>query len=109
MTGYYMLRSYERAGYYETSLIIILTGLAVALYFLRRKHDPRFLIMFISGVCFQALMEYILQTTGARGPGYHFSMFGYSLSGIPANLFQGVSQGGIFALMAFWFVDLKTG
>ena len=109
MTGYYMLRSYDRAGYYETSLVIIFVALAIAFYFLRRKHDSRFLIMFISGVCFQAIMEYILQTGGARGAGYHFSMFGLSLSGIGANLFQGISQGGIFSLMAFWFVDLKTG
>jgi hypothetical protein len=63
----------------------------------------------VSGVVFQGVMEYILQVTGLRGSGYHFSVFGISMSGAWANLFQGLAEGAIFSLMAFWFVDLKTG
>jgi hypothetical protein len=109
MTGYYMVRSFDHAGYYETRLIMMLVAFGVACYALRRKRDPRYFVMLISGVFFQGLMEYILQATGLRGAGYHFSVFGISMSGVWANLFQGLAEGAIFSLMAFWFVDLKTG
>jgi hypothetical protein len=54
-------------------------------------------------------MEYILQATGLRGAGYHFSVFGINMSGVWANVFQGLAEGAIFSLMAFWFVDLRMG
>jgi hypothetical protein len=108
MTTYYMLRSFDHAGYYETRLILMVVALGLAYHALRRKQDSRYLVMLISGVFFQALMEYVLQVTGMRGPGYHFSVFGVSMSGIWANLFQGLAEGAIFSVMAFWFVDLKT-
>ena len=109
MTSYYMVRSFDYAGYYETRLIMMLVAFGVAFYFLRRKQDSRYLVMLVSGVFFQGLMEYILQLTGLRGAGYHFSVFGITMSGVAANLFQGLAEGAIFSLMAFWFVDLKTG
>jgi hypothetical protein len=109
MTSYYMLRSFDHAGYYETRLILMFVAMALAFHALRRKQDSRYLVMLISGVFFQALMEYILQVTWMRGPGYHFSVFGVSMSGMGANLFQGFAEGAIFSVMAFWFVDLKTG
>ena len=108
MTTYYMLRSFDHAGYYETRLILMLVAAGLAYHALRRKQDARYLVMLISGIFFQALMEYVLQVTGLRGPGYHFSVFGVSMSGIGANLFQGFAEGAIFSVMAFWFVDLKT-
>ena len=108
MTNYYMLRSFDHAGYYETRLILVVVALGLAYHALRRKQDSRYLVMLISGVFFQALMEYILQVTGMRGAGYHFSVFGVSMSGICANLFQGLAEGAIFSVMAFWFLDLKT-
>jgi hypothetical protein len=108
MTNYYMLRSFDHAGYYETRLILMFVAIGLAYHALRRKQDSRYMVMLISGVFFQALMEYILQVTGMRGPGYHFSVFGISMSGIGANLFQGFAEGAIFSVMAFWFVDLKT-
>jgi hypothetical protein len=108
MTTYYMLRSFDHAGYYETRLILMLVAAGLAYYALRRKQDTRYFVMLISGIFFQALLEYVLQVTGLRGPGYHFSVFGVSMSGIWANLFQGFAEGAIFSVMAFWFVDLKT-
>jgi hypothetical protein len=107
--NYFMLRSFDHAGYYETRLIMLLAAFGVAWYALRRKGDSRYFVVLASGVFFQALMEYILQVTGLRGAGYHFSVFGISMSGVWANLFQGLAEGAIFSLMAFWFLDLKTG
>ena len=106
---WYMLRSFDHAGYYETRLIMLLAAFGVALYALLRKRDARYFVVLISGVFFQGLMEYILQVMGLRGAGYHFSVFGIAMSGVGANLFQGLAEGAIFSLMAFWFVDLKTG
>jgi hypothetical protein len=104
---WYMVRSFDRAGYYETRLIMTLIAFVVALYALRRKKDSRYFVMLISGIIFQGLMEYLLQAMGLRGAGYHFSVFGIQMSGIAANLFQGLAEGAIFSLMAFWFVDLR--
>ena len=109
MTKYYMLRSFDHAGYYETRLILMAVAFAAAFYFLQRRQDARYLVVLISGIFWQAQMEYTLQTMGLRGAGYHFSVFGIAMSGAAANLFQGFAEGGIFSLMAFWFVDLVTG
>ncbi len=104
-----MLRRFDHAGYYETRLILVLVAFAVAFYALRRNRDSRYFVMLASGIFFQGMMEYLLQVTGLRGSGYHFSVFGISMSGPWANLFQGLAEGAIFSLMAFWFLDLKTG
>jgi len=109
MNTYYMLRSFDHAGYYETRSILMLIAISVALVFLRRRHDSRYLMMLGSGVFWQAAMEYYIQFNGMRGAGYSMSAFGVNLSGIPANIFQGCAEGGILSLMAFWFVDLMTG
>ena len=73
MTNYYMLRSFDHAGYYETRLILMFVALGLAYHALRRKQDSRYLVMLISGV-----------------------------------FFQGLAEGAIFSVMAFWFLDLKT-
>jgi hypothetical protein len=104
-----MLRSFDHAGYYETRLIMMLVAFAVAFYAWRRNRDSRYFVVLASGIFFQALMEYLLQVTGLRGAGYHFSVFGINMSGVLANLFQGLAEGAIFSLMAFWFVDLRIG
>src|SRR5579863_4128577 len=106
--NYYMVRTFDHSGYYETRLIMMVVAFGIAIYALRRKGDSRYLVVLASGVFFQGLMEYILQVTGLRGAGYHFSVFGIQMSGVWANLFQGLAEGAIFSLMAFWFVDLKT-
>ena len=106
--NYYMVRTFDHAGYYETRMVMVLVAFGVAIFALRKKGDSRYLVVLASGVFFQGLMEYILQATGLRGAGYHFSVFGIQMSGIGANLFQGLAEGAIFSLMAFWFLDLKT-
>ena len=53
-------------------------------------------------------MEYMLQATGLRGAGYHFSAFGINMSGVGGELLQGLAEGANFSLMAFWFLDLKV-
>src|SRR5690348_8187876 len=100
MNTYFMLRRFDHGGYYETRLIMMLVALGIALYALRRRQDSRYLVMFASGVIFQGLLEFTLQAMGLRGAGYHFSVFGIRMSGVAANLFQGLAEGGIFAVMA---------
>lgn len=105
--SYYMVRSFDHAGYYETRLILTMLAMWAALYFLRRKHDPRYLIVFLSGVFWQAGMELTLGLLGGRGTHYQLSVFGAVLSGWPANVFQGCAEGGLLALMSFWYLDLR--
>ncbi len=103
-----MLRSFDHAGYYETRLILVFATLVLSLWFAERKRDPRYLIMFASGVIFQAWMEYSLQRNSLRGAGYSLSVFGATLPALLRPIFQGFAEGGVLSVMAFWFVDLRT-
>jgi len=103
---FFLVRSFDHAGYYETRLILMVIGLSVALYYARRKQDHRYLIMFASGVFFQVLLEVILQALGLRGCGFSLSVFGVTLPQTVAVVFQGLTEGGILSLMSFWFADL---
>lgn len=106
--NYFMLRSFDHAGYYETRLLLAVIGLAVALYFALRQRDSRLLVMFVSGVVFQAVLETLLQSRGLRGAGYSLSVFGVALPAAAGRIFQGVVEGGILSLMAGWFVLLRS-
>lgn len=106
--NYFMLRSFDHAGYYETRLILMLVGIGVALYFAARRRDFRYLTLFASGVFFQAALEYSLRSMALRGAGYSLSVFGVTLSPLAAILLQGCAEGGILALMAFWYLALRT-
>jgi hypothetical protein len=102
---FYMVRTFDHAGYYETRLVLAILALVVAAYFLIERRDSRFLVIMLSGVIFQALLEYRLQAAGLRGADYGLSVFGAHLRGWQACVFQGLAEGGILALMSFWFVD----
>jgi hypothetical protein len=106
--NYYMVRSFDHAGYYETRLLLMVVGLLVAG---RRalQGDRRYLVLFGSGVVFQALLEGLIRLLGLRGPGYRLSVFGVILHPALATLFQGCAEGGILSLMSFWFADLVQG
>jgi hypothetical protein len=103
--NYYMIRSFDHAGYYETRLILMIVGLLVAGARAARG-DRRYLVMFTSGVIFQALLELLIMALGLRGRGYRLSVFGVTLSPAVAFVFQGCAEGGILTMMAFWFADL---
>ena len=103
---YFIVRSFDHAGYYETRLLLLFIGLAVVAYFALRKRDQRYLIVFASGVVFQGLLEWSLAALGLRGKGYSLSVFGMTLPTAVAILWQGLVEGGILSLMAFWFADL---
>ena len=105
---YFVLRTFDHAAYYETRVILMVISLAIAGYFFYYKRDRRFLLMFASGVLFQALMEYALQRQGLRGSNYSFSVFGIRLPGVVGPLFQGLTEGGIVSVFAFWFADLRA-
>lgn len=106
-SGFYLVRSFDFGGYYETRVLLALAALAVALWRLR-EGDRRFLIVFVSGFLFQGLMEYYLAALGQRGAGFGIGLFGLSLSGLPAYLAQGFLEGGALALLGWWFVDLAS-
>jgi len=104
-----MVRNFDHAGYYETRLILTLIVLGLAIYRAARRNDSRYLIMFASGVFFQATMEMILQLMQLRGPNFQLSVYGVTLSGFAANLLQGCVEGGLIAVMSFWYFDLRKG
>ncbi|MCG3163023.1 MAG: hypothetical protein JMDDDDMK_04400 [Acidobacteria bacterium] len=103
---YFIVRSFDHAGYYETRLLLLFVGLAVVAYFSLRQRDHRYLVIFASGVLFQGLLEWSLAALGLRGKGYSLSVFGVTLPAAAAILWQGLVEGGILSLMAFWLADL---
>jgi len=103
--NYFMVRSFDHAGYYETRLILMVVGLLVAGWRAARG-DRRYLVVFFSGVFFQALLEFLIRLLGLRGAGYRLSVFGVTLPPAVATLYQGCVEGGILALVSFWFADL---
>ncbi len=103
-----MLRTIDHAGYYETRLILMALSLAIAIFFLYYKRDRRYLLMFASGAFFTMLMEYLLQTSGLRGPGYSFSIFDVTMPRMSGPIVQGMVEGGACSLFAFWFADLRS-
>jgi hypothetical protein len=100
-----MARSFDHAGYYETRLVLMVVGLLVAGWRAARG-DYRYLVMFASGVIFQALLEGLISLLGLRGAGYRLSVFGVTLHPAAAFVLQGCAEGGILTLMSFWFADL---
>src|SRR5260370_17947521 len=103
-----MVRNFEHGGYYETRLILTLIVLGMAVWRRARKSDSRYLVMFASGAFFQAAMDMILQVMHLRGPNSQLSAYGVTLSGFAANLLQGCMEGGLVAVMSFWYFDLRA-
>ncbi len=103
---FFLVRSFDHAGYYETRAILMVIGLGIAIYYARRKGDQRYLIMFAIGVFLQVFLEIILQALGWRGRGYSLSVFGVVLPQAVAVIYQGLTEGGILSMMSFWFADL---
>jgi hypothetical protein len=107
--NYYMTRSFDHAGYYETRLVLVLVCLAIALYFLRTRRDARYLLMFVNGAFWQASMELTLKLFGLRGAGFSVSIFGLEIPSALGWAFQGLAEGGVLCMMSFWFLDLYLG
>lgn len=105
---FWMLRTIDQAGYYETRLILMAVSLAIAGYFSYYKRDKRYLVMFICGALLQMIAEYALQFGGFRGATYTLSIFGMQLPGVLRPVYQGLTEGGSLALFAFWFADLRS-
>jgi hypothetical protein len=105
---YLMLRNFDLSGYYETRLILTLISLAVAAYFIYYKRDNRYLLIFGCGVLLHTLMEFGLRWLGERNTEQAISIFGMTLPAVLTPLMQGVFEGGVAGLFAFWFADLRA-
>ncbi len=105
---FWMLRTFDQSGYYETRLILMAITLAVAAYFSYYKRDQRFLTMFAVGAALQMLTEYLSQLSSMRGEGYAISVFGMKLPGLVGPIFKGLTEGGSLGIFAFWFADLRA-
>jgi len=103
---YYMTRTFDHAGYYETRLVLAIVAIAVATWFLKKRSDRSYWIMLASGVLFQGAMEWGLGLAGMRGPDYSLTVFGLELRSVAANLLQGIAEGGILCMMSYWFLDI---
>lgn len=101
----FLTRSFDHAGYYETRAILSLIAVGVVLYYAFRRGEFNHLVIFLSGVFWQGLMEYRLISSGLRGPNYSLTVFGVNLPGSVSWIFQGLAEGGLLALMAYLFVD----
>src|SRR5205085_6307139 len=105
---YLMLRNFDLSGYYETRLILTFVSLAVAAYFIYYKRDNRYLLIFGCGVLLQTLMEFGMQWMGIRNTEPPLLLFGATVPATLAPLVQGFFEGGVVALFAFWFADLRA-
>jgi hypothetical protein len=105
---FWMLRTFDQAGYYETRLILLALSLAIAGYFFYYKRDRRFLTIFLCGAALHAITQFALQISGLRGETYQLAIFGVRLPALLASIYQGLTEGGVVALFAFWFADLRS-
>lgn len=105
---YLMLRTFDHSGYYETRLILMAISATLAVYTLYSRKDRRYLIVFLSGVLLTTISELVLQRYGLRGPGYGISIFGVSMPKAAVPAIQGLIDGGSWALIPFWFADLRS-
>jgi hypothetical protein len=103
---YYMTRTFDHAGYYETRMLLALLAVVIATWFLRAKNDRNYWIMLASGVFFQGAMEWGLGLAGLRGPDFSLTVFGLQLRSMAAHLVQGIAEGGILCMMSYWFLDI---
>jgi hypothetical protein len=103
---YYMTRTFDHAGYYETRLLLAILAIAVATWFWRKENDRNYWIMLLSGVFFQGALEWLLGLAGMRGADYSLTVFGLELRSMAAHLVQGVAEGGILCMMSYWFLDI---
>ncbi len=105
---FWMIRTFDHAGYYETRLILLAINLAIACYFIYYKRDQRFLVMFASGAILQTIIEYALQFGGLRNNFHSISVFGSEMSPYIGPVIQGFTEGSAIAMFAFWFADLRS-
>ncbi|MGH9832132.1 MAG: hypothetical protein ACREBD_03240 [Blastocatellia bacterium] len=105
---FWMIRTFDHAGYYETRLILLAINLAIACYFIYYKRDQRFLVMFASGAILQTIIEYTLQFSGLRSNFHSISVFGSPMSPFVGPVIQGFTEGSVIAMFAFWFADLRS-
>ncbi len=105
---FWMIRTFDHGGYYETRLILMAINLLIACYFVYYKRDRRFLLMFASGAILQTFIEYVLQFGGLRSSVHSISIFGGLVSPLVGPIIQGFTEGGSLAMFAFWFADLRS-
>ncbi len=104
---FWMIRTFDQSGYYETRLILLAINLLIACYFVYYKRDQRFLLMFVSGAILQTIIEYTLQFSELRGNVHNISIFGSRVSPFVGPVIQGFTEGSAIAMFAFWFADLR--
>ena len=103
---FWMIRTFDHDGYYETRLILMAICLVVACYFAYYRLDRRFLLMFASGAIFQTIIEYVLLFRVLRTGDGGISLFGERIPVLIGPVVQGCSDGAPLAMFAFWFADL---
>jgi hypothetical protein len=105
---FWMIRTFDHAGYYETRLILLAINLLIACYFVYYQRDRRFLLMFASGALLQTIIEFVLQFGGLRSGVHSISLFGSGISPVIGPVIQGFTEGSAIAMFAFWFADLRS-
>src|SRR5262249_57636300 len=105
---FWMIRTFDHAGYYETRLILMAISLVVACYFAYYKPDRRFLLMFASGAVLQTILEYVVLFDGLRVGAPTVWVFGARMPPLLGPAIRGFTQGGPLAVFAFWLPHLRS-
>src|SRR5215813_14254239 len=105
---FWMIRTFDHAGFYETQLILFAISLVIACYFAYYRSDRRFLLMFASGAVFQTIIEYILLFRVLRTGDHIISLFSEPIPILIGPVLQGFTEGAPLAVFAFWFADLRS-
>src|SRR5262245_4655996 len=105
---FWMIRTFDHAGYYETRLILMAISLVIACYFAYYKPDRRFLLMFASGAMLQTIIEYVVLFDGLRVGAPTVRVFGAPMPPLLGPAIQGFTEGGPLAMFAFWLADLRS-
>ncbi|MGH9674712.1 MAG: hypothetical protein ACRD44_16160 [Bryobacteraceae bacterium] len=104
--NYFAVRTFDHAGFHESRLLLMALVLVVSLYFLITRRDYRYIAFCFRGAIFQAITEILYTYMGFRAPTFSLTVFGTKLAVWAAAIFQGVTQGPVFAVIGLWFVDL---
>jgi len=104
---YLMLRNFDQSGYYETRLILLMISLAIAAYFQYYKQDRRFLMMFCIGAGLNVVGKFGV-LAGELNSIAPAMIFGLTMPPTVALICQGIFEGGIISVFAFWYADLRS-
>ncbi|MHA1762924.1 MAG: hypothetical protein ACTSYC_04090 [Promethearchaeota archaeon] len=106
MDNFAMVRNFDQAGYYETRMILLIFALALSLYFMTKKKDKNYIVIFLSSAIFFSIVELIMTILGMRAENWTISIFGLIIPSYLTWIVQGFGEGCIYGVSGFLFLDM---